>query len=66
MIALINYISNYFHSLFFHSKIPINSLKIRKNSEKIRKKTRKLEKVLEEEIIVYCRLLEERSIGNYR
>jgi len=62
--GLVKFLGN--HS--FHSKNPINSLKIRKKLEKNQKKSekRKLGKVLEEGSIVYCRLLEKRSIGGYR
>ena len=60
------YVSNHSYTLSFYSKNAINWLKIRKNSEKIKKKSRKLSKVLEEGSIVYYRLLEERSIEDWR
>jgi len=36
--GLVKFLGNQSHSLSFHSKIPINSLKIRKKSGKIGKK----------------------------
>ena len=66
MMALINHVPNHSHTLSFHSKNAINSLKIGKNSGKIRKKSRKLDKVLEEGSMAYCRLLEERSVMDPR
>jgi len=59
MMMLINHIPNHSHTLSFHSKNTINSLKIGK-------KSRKLGKVLEKESIVYCRLLKERGVVDYR
>jgi len=66
MIVLINHVPNHSYTFSFHSKNIINLLKIRKKSEKIRKKSRKLDKVLEEGSIAYYRLLEKRSVVDWK
>jgi len=62
-IVLINHVPNYFHSFSFYLKNLINLLNF---FLKIRKKSKKLGKVLEKESIGYCKLLEERSVVQYR